>query len=190
MLQYLAEQAGGGKGWDCHQLQQLHSNRCAGLTGGCGPWLLLWVICPPLHHHPVSTLIVLDRRRVMASSNYRCVDTLWSIHNQTWMLTQWILRHAVDNGILFYEKYFSRTRERFLRLYERDRVWLTCVVRTLIIVIDLLTLIRETENDDLTSVLQKFVCEYSDDIAPLAVEITTHLVRALCFPNMSTAMDD
>ena len=63
-------------------------------------------------------------------------------------------------------------------------------MRTLIIVIDLLTLIRETENDDLTSVLQKFVCEYSDDIAPLAVEITTHLVRALCFPNMSTAMDD
>jgi len=41
---------------------------------------------------------------------------------------------------------------------------------------DLLTLIRDTENDDLTSVLQKFVCEYSEDIAPLAVEITTHLV--------------
>ena len=44
---------------------------------------------------------------------------------------------------------------------------------------DLLSLIRETENDDLTSVLQKFVCEYADDIAPLAVEITTHLVYTL-----------
>jgi len=44
---------------------------------------------------------------------------------------------------------------------------------------DLLTLIRETENDDLTGVLQKFVCEYADDIVPLAVEITTHLVRAV-----------
>ena len=53
---------------------------------------------------------------------------------------------------------------------------------------DLLTLIRETENDDLTSVLQKFVCEYSDDIAPLAVEITTHLVRAELF--LSAALLD
>ena len=41
---------------------------------------------------------------------------------------------------------------------------------------DLLNLIRDTENDDLTSVLQRFVTEYSDDIAPLAIEITTHLV--------------
>jgi len=39
---------------DCDQLQQ-HSNRSAGLTGGRGPyWLLLWVIGPPLYHHPLS----------------------------------------------------------------------------------------------------------------------------------------
>jgi len=41
---------------------------------------------------------------------------------------------------------------------------------------DLLQLIRETENDDLTCALQRFVCTYSDDIAPLAVEVTRHLV--------------
>jgi len=41
---------------------------------------------------------------------------------------------------------------------------------------DLLMLIRETENDDLTTVLQRFVTEYAEDIAPLAIEITTHLV--------------
>jgi len=52
-------------------------------------------------------------------------------------------------------------------------------VRLTVAVIDLLSLIRETENDDLTSVLQKFVCEYSEDIVPLAVEITTHLVLRL-----------
>ncbi len=44
------------------------------------------------------------------------------------------------------------------------------------IISDLLSLIRETENDDLTGVLQKVVCVYSDDITPMAVEITTHLV--------------
>ena len=41
---------------------------------------------------------------------------------------------------------------------------------------DLLQLIRETENDDLTCALQRFVCTYSDEIAPLAIEVTKHLV--------------
>lgn len=45
------------------------------------------------------------------------------------------------------------------------------------VIVDLLSLIRETENDDLTGVLQKVVCIYSDDITPLAVEITTHLAQ-------------
>ena len=45
---------------------------------------------------------------------------------------------------------------------------------------DLLQLIRETENDDLTCALQRFVCTYSDEIAPLAVEVTKHLVRRCC----------
>lgn len=49
------------------------------------------------------------------------------------------------------------------------------------IISDLLSLIRETENDDLTSVLQKVVCVYADDITPLAVEITTHLVSFISF---------
>ena len=44
---------------------------------------------------------------------------------------------------------------------------------------DLLTLIRQTENDDLTTVLQRFVTEFADDIAPLAIEIATHLVRCV-----------
>ena len=43
------------------------------------------------------------------------------------------------------------------------------------IVLDLLNIIRETENEDLTSVLQKFVCTYVAEITPLAVEITSHL---------------
>jgi len=44
-------------------------------------------------------------------------------------------------------------------------------------VTELLKVVRETENEDLTGVLQKFVCAYGEEITPLAVEITTHLVR-------------
>ena len=54
----------------------------------------------------VLTLIALGGLRVMASSNYKCVDTSWSIHNQTWMLTQWILRHVADNEILIDKNIF------------------------------------------------------------------------------------
>ena len=47
------------------------------------------------------------------------------------------------------------------------------------LVSELLNIIRETENDDLTSVMQKLVCTYVDEITPLAVEITTHLVSTI-----------
>ena len=51
---------------------------------------------------------------------------------------------------------------------------------TMIIVLsDLLNIIRETENDDLTTVMQKLVCVYKDEVTPLAVKITNHLVRTI-----------
>ena len=40
----------------------------------------------------------------------------------------------------------------------------------------LLHIIRETENDDLTNVIQKMICEYSEEVTPIAVEMTQHLV--------------
>lgn len=43
----------------------------------------------------------------------------------------------------------------------------------------LLHIIRETENDDLTNVIQKMICEYSEEVTPIAVEMTQHLVRYL-----------
>lgn len=43
----------------------------------------------------------------------------------------------------------------------------------------LLHIVRETENDDLTNVIQKMICEYSEEVTPIAVEMTQHLVRAL-----------
>lgn len=43
------------------------------------------------------------------------------------------------------------------------------------ITLQLLTVIRETENDDLTNVLQKIVCTYSEQLLPIAVEICQHL---------------
>lgn len=42
----------------------------------------------------------------------------------------------------------------------------------------LLHIVRETENDDLTNVIQKMICEYSEEVTPIAVEMTQHLVRS------------
>uniref|UniRef100_A0AAX7VA65 Importin N-terminal domain-containing protein n=1 Tax=Astatotilapia calliptera TaxID=8154 RepID=A0AAX7VA65_ASTCA len=39
----------------------------------------------------------------------------------------------------------------------------------------LLHIVRETENDDLTNVIQKMICEYSEEVTPIAVEMTQHL---------------
>lgn len=43
----------------------------------------------------------------------------------------------------------------------------------------LLHIIRETENDDLTNVIQKMICEYKVEVTPIAVEMTQHLVSAV-----------
>lgn len=45
----------------------------------------------------------------------------------------------------------------------------------------LLHIIRETENDDLTNVIQKMICEYSEEVTPIAVEMTQHLVSLVIF---------
>ncbi|XP_075230091.1 importin-7 msk [Lycorma delicatula] len=43
------------------------------------------------------------------------------------------------------------------------------------ITMELLGIIRETENDDLTSVMQKIVCTYNEQLIPIAVEMCQHL---------------
>ncbi|XP_076472209.1 importin-7-like [Babylonia areolata] len=43
------------------------------------------------------------------------------------------------------------------------------------VLFELLKVIRETENDDLTGVMQRLVCTYVEEVTPLAVSMTTHL---------------
>lgn len=43
------------------------------------------------------------------------------------------------------------------------------------ITVELLKIIRETENEDLTNALQKIVCSFSEQLVPIAVEICQHL---------------
>lgn len=43
------------------------------------------------------------------------------------------------------------------------------------ITLELLKIIRETENEDLTNVLQKIVCSYTEQLVPIAIEICQHL---------------
>ncbi|XP_004700059.1 importin-8 [Echinops telfairi] len=42
---------------------------------------------------------------------------------------------------------------------------------------ELLYIVRETENDDVTNVIQKMVCEYSQEVASIAVDMTQHLAE-------------
>lgn len=44
-----------------------------------------------------------------------------------------------------------------------------------VITLELLNLIRETENDDITTVMQKLVCSYTEQLMPIAVEICSNL---------------
>lgn len=44
---------------------------------------------------------------------------------------------------------------------------------------ELLHIVRETENDDLTNVIQKMIYEYSQEVATIAVDMTQHLVRGI-----------
>jgi importin-7 len=43
------------------------------------------------------------------------------------------------------------------------------------ITVELLKIIRETENEDLTNALQKIVCSFSDQLVPIAIDICQHL---------------
>lgn len=43
------------------------------------------------------------------------------------------------------------------------------------ITLELLSIIRSTENDDLTTVMQKLVCTYTKQLTPIAVEMCQHL---------------
>ncbi len=45
------------------------------------------------------------------------------------------------------------------------------------ITLELLKVIRETENDDLTTVMQKIVCSYTEQLIPVAVDMCKHLVE-------------
>lgn len=42
---------------------------------------------------------------------------------------------------------------------------------------ELLHVVKETENDDLTNVIQKMICEYNQEVAAIAVDMTQNLVE-------------
>lgn len=67
--------------------------------------------------------------------------------------------------IFFFIIYFSTAKE-----------YITPFIRP--VMQALLHIVRETENDDLTNVIQKMICEYSEEVTPIAVEMTQHLVRS------------
>lgn len=64
-----------------------------------------------------------------------------------------------------------------LQVYLTSQEEASCYIETQIkpITLQLLAVIRETENDDLTNVMQKIVYTFSEHLVPIAVEICQHL---------------
>lgn len=63
--------------------------------------------------------------------------------------------------------------QSMLNYQERSHKYIEPQVKQ--IALELLTIIRETENEDVTGVMQKLVCVYTHQLAPIAVEICQHL---------------
>lgn len=47
--------------------------------------------------------------------------------------------------------------------------------------LELLNVLKETENDDITSVVQKIIATYYDQLAPIMYDICQNLVRILFY---------
>ncbi|XP_014261678.1 importin-7 isoform X2 [Cimex lectularius] len=63
-------------------------------------------------------------------------------------------------------------------LSEQEKVETILRPQVNMLALELLNLIRETENDELSSVLQKFVTTYPEEIAKIAVEMCQHLAQS------------
>ncbi|XP_059833809.1 importin-8 isoform X4 [Hypanus sabinus] len=55
---------------------------------------------------------------------------------------------------------------------------------------ELLHVVRETENDDLTNVIQKMICEYSEEMTTIAVDMTQHLAMTFSKVLQSDAYEE
>ncbi|GAB1607703.1 importin-7-like isoform X1 [Argonauta hians] len=74
--------------------------------------------------------------------------------------------------------------------YEKARDFLRPHIRP--VIFEVLRIIRETENDELTSVFRRLIRKYADDILPVALEIITHLEQTfnqLLHSNVDTSED-
>ncbi|KAG5830559.1 hypothetical protein ANANG_G00311990 [Anguilla anguilla] len=58
---------------------------------------------------------------------------------------------------------------------EQAKVYIRPYIRP--VMQELLHVVKETENDDLTNVIQKMICEYSEEVAVIAIETTQNLAE-------------
>ncbi|XP_077450428.1 importin-8 isoform X3 [Stigmatopora argus] len=58
---------------------------------------------------------------------------------------------------------------------EEAKLYIRPHIRT--VMQELLRVVKETESDDLTNVIQKMICEYNEDVAGIAVDITQNLAE-------------
>ncbi|KAL4624989.1 importin-8-like [Arapaima gigas] len=64
---------------------------------------------------------------------------------------------------------------------EQAKVYIRLYIRP--VMQELLHIVKETENDDFTNVIQKMICEYNEEMAVIAIDMTQNLVGRGCFVN-------
>ncbi|XP_073693808.1 importin-8 [Garra rufa] len=65
--------------------------------------------------------------------------------------------------------------QTLVRNQEQAKVYIRPFIKP--VMQELLHIIKETENDDLTGVIQKMICEYSEEVAVIAVDMTQNLAE-------------
>uniref|UniRef100_A0A8C1ZV44 Importin 8 n=1 Tax=Cyprinus carpio TaxID=7962 RepID=A0A8C1ZV44_CYPCA len=65
--------------------------------------------------------------------------------------------------------------QMLVRNQEQAKVYIRAFIKP--VMQELLHIIKETENDDLTGVIQKMICEYSEEVSGIAVDMTQNLAE-------------
>ncbi|MGH0150607.1 UNVERIFIED_CONTAM: hypothetical protein FKN15_019615 [Acipenser sinensis] len=73
------------------------------------------------------------------------------------------------------EKLWQEDPYEYIRM-KFTKVYIKPLIRP--VMQELLNVIKVTENDDLTNVIQKMICEYSEEVAIIAIDMTQNLVRS------------
>uniref|UniRef100_A0A2K5J3Q2 Exportin-2 central domain-containing protein n=1 Tax=Colobus angolensis palliatus TaxID=336983 RepID=A0A2K5J3Q2_COLAP len=104
---------------------------------------------------------------------YMKARACWFKSDQNFQIALELTRCLIDDREMLVKVEAAIVLQVLISSQEKPKECITPFIRP--VMQALFRIIRETENDDLTSVIQKMIHEDSEEIAPIAVEMTQHL---------------